>query len=353
MLLRCLLLSSLTLVGAGGTAVAGGVTARVVIDPGHGGSDPGALGNGLTEKEVNLDIALRLRLLLLLDTLDPSGGGSWEVQLTRESDETVSLQARVALANAWPADRFISIHHNGWGSSSANGTETYSYPGAATAADLRNHVHAELVAGLGLADRGVKTADFYVLRETTMPAVLSEGGFLTNPVDAAVLASPAGRQASAQAHLFGLQRHYGLTPYLPLPDPEPYCTAKLTSSGCLPQVSWINLPSATNGFSVSCSAVEPQKTGILFWGLQAAATPFQGGTLCAAPPLFRTDAQNSGGSPALPCSGYLQHDFSPADFQAQGWTPGSEVFLQWWFRDPASSPYPVGLSNGLHVVVLP
>lgn len=125
-------------IGVGGT--------RIVIDPGHGGNDPGATGNGLIEKELNLDVALRLRDLLEADTGDPNGGGSWQVVMTRTSDVDVSLQARVDIANSWPADRFVSIHHNAFSSPAANGTETYSFAEGTFSADLRDKVQQELVA---------------------------------------------------------------------------------------------------------------------------------------------------------------------------------------------------------------
>jgi N-acetylmuramoyl-L-alanine amidase len=173
--------------GAAPAAAPFGLPYRIVIDPGHGGADPGAAANGLIEKELNLEVALRLRDLLDLDTADMLGGGEWDVRLTRVSDVTVSLADRVLLANNWPADRFVSIHHNAFTSSAANGTETFSFASGTTSAGLRDRVQEELLLGLGLADRGSKTANFYVLRETTMPAALSEGGFLTSPIDAAVL----------------------------------------------------------------------------------------------------------------------------------------------------------------------
>ena len=334
-------------------AQAGSGPPRVVIDPGHGGSDPGAVANGLTEKHLNLDVAVRLRLLLLLDTLDTSGGGAWEVLMTRESDVTVSLQERVDLANLWPADRFVSIHHNSFSSSAASGTETYSYQEGTLSAALRDRVQEELVAALGLPDRGSKTANFFVLRETNMPAILSEGGFLTSPIDAALLASPAGRHAAAVGHLFGLQRHYGLAPYLPFPDPEAYCSAKLNSAGCVPQIGWSGTPSVSAGFGVECSSVLGQKPGVLFWSLQSAATPFLGGTLCVGQPLVRTQAVDSGGAAGSNCTGFLQRALDARYLLLSGVTPGTVMHFQWWYRDPGSSPHAVGLSDGLRVVVGP
>ncbi len=326
---------------------------RIVIDPGHGGMDTGALGSGLVEKELNLDVALRLRDLLLEDTLDTSGGGSWEVQMTRSSDMTVSLQERVDLANGWPADRYISIHHNAFSDPSANGTETYSFAEGTFSANLRDRVQEELVAALSLSDRGSKTANFFVLRETTMPAILSEGGFLTSPIDAAVLVQPAMRQAAAEAHLFGLQRHYGLEPYLPFPDPQLYCSAKPSSGGCLPSIGWSGAPSISTGFSLTCAQVTGAQFGLLFWSHQAADLPFMGGRLCLTGSLRRTPVVHSGGSAGPNCSGFLQRDLSPLYLAAHSLTPGSVLYAQWWFRDPFQAVDPVGLSAGLRVVLQP
>ncbi len=194
---------------------------KIVIDPGHGGSDPGAVGNGLQEKAVNLDVALRLRDLLQADTADTAGGGSWSVSMTRDSDATVSLAARTSYADSVGADRFMSIHSNAFSSSSANGTETFSYTSSGQSAALRNLVQEEAIAAWGLTDRGNKTADFYVLRETSMPAELHELGFITNAGDAAKLGSPAARQQAAEAHLRAIQRHFGIAPYIPGTAPEP------------------------------------------------------------------------------------------------------------------------------------
>ena len=188
---------------------------KVVIDPGHGGSDPGATGNGLLEAAVNLDVALRFRDLLVADSADSAGGGSWQVNLTRDSDTTVSLSARSAYANSIGADRFMSIHSNAFSSATANGTETFSYAEGTNSAALRNLVQDEMIEAWQLTNRGNKTANFSVLRETNMPAVLHELAFITNSGDAQKLGSAEQRERAAQAHLYALQRHYGLTPYLP------------------------------------------------------------------------------------------------------------------------------------------
>jgi N-acetylmuramoyl-L-alanine amidase len=188
---------------------------RIVIDPGHGGTDPGGAGNGLQEKAIVLDVATRFKSLLDADTADTRGGGSWVALRTRTSDVFVSLAARASFSNSQGADRFMSIHSNAFTSTSANGTETFSFSEGGTGAALRNLVQSEMIAAWGLTNRGNKTANFAVLRDTAAPAVLHELAFITNTTDAAKLASATERQRAAVAHLRAIQRHYGITPYLP------------------------------------------------------------------------------------------------------------------------------------------
>ena len=195
-------------------------TRTIVIDPGHGGSDPGGTGNGLQEKNIVLDVGRRFKQLLDADTDDPGGGGSWRALLTRSDDTFVSLSARAAFANAEDADRFMSIHSNAFGNSQANGTETFSFREGTTGASMRNLVQAEMIAAWGRTNRGNKTANFAVLRETAMPAELHELAFITNAGDAAFLASATQRQIAAQAHLRAIQRHFGVEPFVPGPTGE-------------------------------------------------------------------------------------------------------------------------------------
>lgn len=336
-----------------------GTPARIMIDPGHGDTDPGAVGNGLLEKDLNLAVGLRLRELLEEDTLDPAGGGEWEVYMTRDTDVFVSLQGRVDLANNLPVDRFVSIHHNAFSSSTANGTETFSFANGTVSADLRDLVQEELLLGLGLTDRGAKTANFFVLRETSMPAVLSEGGFVSNPGDAAVFSDPQAIEDSARAHLFALQRHYGQAAYLPNvqqdSDPTPYCTAKVDSAGCVPSVGATGTASlASSDLVVYCDQVLSQQFGLLFWGGEELQLPLLGGTLCVGGSLVRTPVQFSNGLGFGNCSGRLELAFDSAYLQTSGLAPGDDVFVQWWYRDPGALPAtPVGLSNGLRFTVRP
>ncbi|MBI2893676.1 MAG: N-acetylmuramoyl-L-alanine amidase [Deltaproteobacteria bacterium] len=209
--MRRLALSAVVLVWAAPAAA----QRLIVIDPGHGGEDPGGTGNAMEEKDVVLDVCNRFRDLLDADSADEGGGGSWRVLLTRDSDEYVSLGARSSYANDQGADRFMSIHSNAFGDPSANGTETFAYAEGGNGAALRNLVQEEMLEAWGLRDRGNKTANFAVLRETSMPAELHELAFITNAGDAALLASDADRQRAAEAHLYAIQRHFDIGAYLP------------------------------------------------------------------------------------------------------------------------------------------
>ncbi|MDR7460198.1 MAG: N-acetylmuramoyl-L-alanine amidase family protein [Armatimonadota bacterium] len=171
----------------------------VVVDPGHGGRDPGAIGpTGLVEKEVNLDIALRLRRLLVGDGI--------RVVMTRETDATVELPDRVRIARERGGTVFVSIHANAHarGGPIQSGTETYFLNAHSQA--LAQLVQDELVRALGLPNRGVKTANFYVLRESTMPAILVEVAFISHPAEEARLREDAFRERVAEAIARGVAR---------------------------------------------------------------------------------------------------------------------------------------------------
>jgi N-acetylmuramoyl-L-alanine amidase len=203
------------LVVVGGLAAPAAAQKKIVIDPGHGGQDPGGVGTGMQEKNVVLDTCKRFQALLEADTADNGGGGAWTVFMTRSDDTFVELSARASYANSKGADRFMSIHSNAFGDASANGTETFSYTEGSTGAALRNLVQDEMIKAWGLTNRGNKTANFAVLRETSMPAELHELAFITNASDAQKLASPDERQKAAEAHLKAIQRHYDIPPYIP------------------------------------------------------------------------------------------------------------------------------------------
>ncbi len=192
----------------------------IVVDPGHGGEDPGGSGNGMDEKDIVLDTSLRF--FELLRESGAQGGRNWTAEITRDTDVFIPLANRASYANSLGADRFLSIHANAFADPQANGTETFSAGEPTTSSEMRDLVQEEMIAEWGLTDRGGKTANFTVLTATSMPASLSELGFVTNPGDAALLASDNARQRAAQAHLRALERHFE-----GVPEPEPQVGAIL------------------------------------------------------------------------------------------------------------------------------
>lgn len=172
---------------------------KIVIDPGHGGKDPGAVGpSGLKEAHVNLRVALKVA-----EKLRKAGV---EVKLTRDSDVFVDLQHRCGIANSFNADYFVSIHCNAASTPQAHGTETYCYKFGGKGEILARVIQAELIAVTGRANRGVKTANYYVLRRTNMPAVLTELAFISNPEEERLLADVAYREKCALAIANGISK---------------------------------------------------------------------------------------------------------------------------------------------------
>ncbi|GMQ62297.1 N-acetylmuramoyl-L-alanine amidase [Vallitalea maricola] len=167
----------------------------IVIDPGHGGKDPGASDNGLIEKELNFDIVLYLK-----EYLDKEK--DIKVYYTRLDDSYPTLPERANLANDIEADFFVSVHNN-WYTSSAHGTEVYylapsSKPGM-TSIKLAEIFQKAIVSAVGTKDRGIKSGNLSVLRNTDMPAVLIEVAFLSNPTDVAKLKSETFKKNTANA----------------------------------------------------------------------------------------------------------------------------------------------------------
>jgi N-acetylmuramoyl-L-alanine amidase len=188
--------------------------ASICIDAGHGDFDPGAVGNGLNEKDVNLDTALAFRAWLEADNLDTYGGASWDVHMTRDSDVFVSLSARADYANSLGVDYFMSIHANAGG---GNGTETFAYAAGTTASSLATQVNDAVVAALGTYDRGTKVASFTVLTQTAMPAELHELAFLDVWAgNAEILADGDNLEDAGRGHLHAVQKMMGISPYTPV-----------------------------------------------------------------------------------------------------------------------------------------
>jgi N-acetylmuramoyl-L-alanine amidase len=181
----------------------------ICIDPGHGGSDPGAVGaTGTKEKDNTLAISLLLR-----DKLEKNGA---TVIMTRDSDRDVSypsssadeeLGTRVDIANDSGADIFISIHNDAFANTAASGTTVYHY-GDAESVKLAGFVQKCLVDELGTKDRGTRFASFYVIRYTDMPAILVEAAFISNPEEEVLLASVEGRYKAAASIFQGIVKYF-------------------------------------------------------------------------------------------------------------------------------------------------
>ena len=183
----------------------------IVIDAGHGGSDSGAVGpNGVMEKTVTLDVALKVQNLLQKDGLP--------VVMTRTTDRDVSwsgasngqeLQARVDKSPA-EAAVFVSIHCNAFSNPATNGMETFYYWGSEEGRRLADILNKELANYGGRANRGVKGANFYVLKHSAMPASLVELAFITNPEEEYLLADNDYQEQLALAIARGIKRYLAL-----------------------------------------------------------------------------------------------------------------------------------------------
>ncbi len=168
----------------------------VVIDPGHGGRDPGAVGiSGLQEKDVILPISQDVARILEQQGM--------QVRMTRNNDTFVSLEGRTNMANSINADLFVSIHANAISLDrpDVNGLETYYHQ---TGRNLAATIHRNILQRLNIRDRRVRQARFYVLRQSRMPSVLVEVGFVTGREDAANLRNPNFRRQMAEAIAAGI-----------------------------------------------------------------------------------------------------------------------------------------------------
>ena len=175
---------------------------KVCIAAGHGGADPGGIGRDpyLLEEKV-FDLALAERLEEELEHR-----GHWTI-MTRRRDRTLSLAARASFANRLQAEFFISVHANAAASAAAEGMELYHFPASAAGSSAASHIHAALAAAFpDHRMRGVKEANFAVLRLTRMPAVLVECEFITHPVQLAFLDDVASQIALAVALADGIDK---------------------------------------------------------------------------------------------------------------------------------------------------
>ncbi len=172
----------------------------IVVDPGHGGPDPGTIGNGIYEKHVTLPISLKLgRILQQM---------GYSVVYTRTEDIDLDLEPRVRLAERVNAEVFVSVHANALEARSAevSGVETYHARGSVISRQLASFVHDQVISGTGALDRGVRGAGFYVIKHTSMPAILVETGFVTNPREAANLNNPAYQDRMAASIARGVDQ---------------------------------------------------------------------------------------------------------------------------------------------------
>src|SRR5699024_3614824 len=150
---------------------------KLYLDVGHGGSDPGATGNGLKEKDLNLQISKKINSLL-------KSYDGITVKMSRSTDKTLSLRQRTNEANSWGADLLLSIHINAGG---GTGFESFIYNGTVSSntSKYRDTIHNEIMKQLkSVRDRGKKRANFHMLRESKMPALLTENMFIDTKNDA-------------------------------------------------------------------------------------------------------------------------------------------------------------------------
>jgi len=181
---------------------------KIYLDEGHGDTDPGAIGNGLYEKNVALDISNRIAKKL-------QDYKNVEVMRTRTDDTFLTLNQRANKANSWGADCFLSIHLNSATDKSARGFESYVYNGqiGASTQAFQNMIHEEIIKKIGKtisSDRGKKKANFAVLRESHMKACLVENLFISNVSDVTLLKQDSFLDTLSQGYVNGLEKFFGL-----------------------------------------------------------------------------------------------------------------------------------------------
>ncbi|MBW8350794.1 N-acetylmuramoyl-L-alanine amidase [Bacillus sp. IITD106] len=178
---------------------------KIFIDPGHGGTDPGAVGNGLKEKDLTLAISKRIETILKNEYEDA------QVKLSRTGDQTLSLKQRTDMANAWKADYILSVHINAGG---GVGFESFIYNGTYKSKpatnNKRNVIHDEIIKATGFTNRGKKEANYHMVRESNMQGCLTESGFIDNAKDAALLKQSSFLDKIARGHALGLEKALGL-----------------------------------------------------------------------------------------------------------------------------------------------
>ena len=171
---------------------------RVVIDAGHGGTDCGAIRNGINEKDITLDVSKRVESLLKKQ--------GYQVTMTRTNDIYVSLADRVSISEANAPDIFVSIHVNSSTRPEITGIETHYYHQESL--NLAQTVHSSLASTIKSNNRGLFKSKFYVINHTTAPAILIEIGFISNDNERAQLVSEKRKQDTAKAIVEGINNYF-------------------------------------------------------------------------------------------------------------------------------------------------
>ncbi|WP_280149380.1 N-acetylmuramoyl-L-alanine amidase [Bacillus safensis] len=194
------------------------MTKKIMLDPGHGGRDPGSVANGLKEKDLVLKIAKKTKTIL-----EKVYGAT--VKLTRSTDVYIDLSQRARLANNWGADYFASIHINAAG---GTGFETFRYVELSASSGtgkqqkiVHDAIYNKIKEKLGDRDRGTKSKNLAVLRETKMPAILTENLFIDRKEDAALLKQDAFLNLLAEGHAEGIAAAVGLKKVSSSSKPSP------------------------------------------------------------------------------------------------------------------------------------
>lgn len=172
---------------------------KVFIDPGHGGKDSGALGSVYRESDLNLQIAKKVESKLKAKGI--------EVKMSRNSDVYLELKERADASNAYQPDVFVSIHQNSYTSSSANGIESFYHSDKSYDKPLSDKIQTNLIKNTGASNRGVKSANFGVLRMSINPASLVECGFITNPTEHSKLGTADYQDKIAIAIVNGIEQY--------------------------------------------------------------------------------------------------------------------------------------------------
>jgi N-acetylmuramoyl-L-alanine amidase len=173
---------------------------KIVIDPGHGGKDPGATGNsGMEEKVYTLSLSKKIYALLKQEPM-------FEPYMTRTDDTSVALLDRAKLANDLKVSALISIHANLFKDPQVTGTETYYY--SDNSIKLAQVIHDQVLKAMGFKDRGVRKNQLKVLSHSNMPAILLETGYITNKNQEAAMVSKEGQTRTAQAVVNGLKQYF-------------------------------------------------------------------------------------------------------------------------------------------------